>query len=80
MADHDHRPVNIAPLKLDTDDERRIFKQGEENYKAKKARAKIGLLQNTPNDEESDLIHQMWLQDTAYMGKSDSTYDRIALL
>lgn len=60
------RPVNIAPLKIETEEEQRIFDQGAENHKSKKAMSKMGLLQQTPNDEESDLIHQMWLKDTAY--------------
>jgi len=30
--------------------------------------AKRALLKQTPNDEESDLIHAMWLKQEAYHG------------
>jgi acyl-coenzyme A thioesterase 9 len=43
-----------------------LFALGEENYKAKKVRQSMALLKQTPNDEESDLIHNIWLQQIAY--------------
>ena len=62
------KPVNINPLQIDTDEERRLFQLGERNYKEKRARAKTTLRKETPNDEESDLIHAMWLKQLEYHG------------
>ncbi|ELR09897.1 hypothetical protein VC83_03293 [Pseudogymnoascus destructans] len=64
------KPVNISPLKLVTDEEHRLYKEGEENYTAKKELSKIALRKQTPNDEESDLIHALWLKQSEY---SDAT-------
>ncbi|KFY00243.1 hypothetical protein V490_01426 [Pseudogymnoascus sp. VKM F-3557] len=64
------KPVNISPLKLVTDEEHRLYKEGEENYNAKKELSKIALRKQTPNDEESDLIHALWLKQSEY---SDTT-------
>ena len=63
------RPVAISPVQLDTEDERRLFALGEKNSNEKKALAKKGLRRQTPNDEESDLIHAMWLKELEYRGK-----------
>ncbi|KAL8994243.1 MAG: hypothetical protein Q9169_005737 [Polycauliona sp. 2 TL-2023] len=60
------KPVAIAPVKTETDEEKRLFAAGEKNYNIKKARAKTGLRKQTPNDEESDLIHAMWLRQLDY--------------
>lgn len=54
------RPVAIAPIRLETEEERRLFQQGEENYKAKKAARNQNLQEQAPNDEEADMIHAMW--------------------
>ncbi|PGH16455.1 hypothetical protein AJ79_01786 [Helicocarpus griseus UAMH5409] len=61
------RPVPVAPLLVETEEERRLFELGEKNYKAKKQMRKDSLLEQTPNDEESDLIHAMWTKEMAYM-------------
>ncbi|KAL9023329.1 MAG: hypothetical protein Q9180_008278 [Flavoplaca navasiana] len=60
------KPVAICPVKVETDEEKRLFAAGEKNYNMKKARAKTGLRKQTPNDEESDLIHAMWLRQLEY--------------
>ncbi|EEH08793.1 mitochondrial Acyl-CoA Thioesterase [Histoplasma capsulatum G186AR] len=60
-------PVAVAPLLVETDEERRLFELGEKNYKAKKQLRTRSLLQQTPNDEESDLIHAMWTKEMAYL-------------
>jgi len=60
--------VAISPLQVETAEERRLFDLGEKNYNAKKAMAKRALLKQTPNDEESDLIHAMWLKQLSYHG------------
>lgn len=52
---------------METDEERRLFELGEKNYKAKKQLRTRSLLQQTPNDEESDLIHAMWTKEMAYL-------------
>ena len=61
------RPVNVAPLLLETDEERLLFKKGEENYQAKKGLRKRSLLQKAPDDEESNLIHSMWTKEMSYL-------------
>ncbi|KFY93279.1 hypothetical protein V500_03791 [Pseudogymnoascus sp. VKM F-4518 (FW-2643)] len=66
------KPVNISPLKLVTDEEHRLYKEGEENYNAKKELSKIALRKQTPNDEESDLIHALWLKQSEYSGNPPS--------
>ncbi|KAL8670256.1 MAG: hypothetical protein Q9168_005192 [Polycauliona sp. 1 TL-2023] len=60
------KPVAICPVQVETDEEKRLFAAGEKNYNTKKARAKTGLRKQTPNDEESDLIHAMWLRQLDY--------------
>lgn len=62
------RPVAISPIQLDTAEDKRLFALGEKNSNEKKALAKKGLLKQTPNDEESDLIHAMWLKQIQYDG------------
>ncbi|KAE8340303.1 hypothetical protein BDV24DRAFT_134121 [Aspergillus arachidicola] len=61
------KPVNVAPLLLETDEERLLFKKGEENYQAKKGLRKRSLLQKAPDDEESNLIHSMWTKEMSYL-------------
>lgn len=60
------KPVAIAPLKAETEEEKRLFEQGEDNYKMKKNLAKSNLRKETPNDEESDMIHALWLRQLDY--------------
>lgn len=64
------KPVAICPIKLETAEERRLFALGEKNSNEKKAMAKKTLRKQTPNDEESDLIHAMWLKQLEYHGQS----------
>ncbi|EEQ28329.1 hypothetical protein McanMca71_001559 [Microsporum canis] len=54
------KPASVAPLLVETAEERRLFENGERNYNAKKDLRKRSLKVQTPNDEESDLIHAMW--------------------
>ncbi|MCJ1392228.1 hypothetical protein MMC18_005095 [Xylographa bjoerkii] len=44
------KPINIPPLQINTEDERRLFKLGENNYNAKKELSKTTLRKQTPND------------------------------
>ncbi|PYH73899.1 putative acyl-CoA thioester hydrolase [Aspergillus vadensis CBS 113365] len=61
------KPVNIAPLVVETAEERLLFKQGEENYQAKKALRSKSLLETAPDAEESNLIHSMWTKEMSYL-------------
>lgn len=54
---------------LETEEERRLFKQGEANYQAKKALRTRSLLEKAPDDEESNLIHSMWKNELSYLSK-----------
>ena len=63
------KPVALCPIKLETEEERRLFARGEKNSFEKKALARKTLRKQTPNDEESDLIHAMWLKQLEYHGK-----------
>lgn len=62
--------MSVAPLLVETPEERLLFKKGEENYQAKKSLRTKSLLQNAPRDEESELIHSMWTKEMSYL----STY------
>ena len=64
------KPVAISPIQLETEEEKRLFALGEKNSNEKKTLAKKALRKQTPNDEESDLIHAMWLKQIEYHGKS----------
>ena len=63
------KPTNIPSLQINTEDERRLYKLGENNYNAKKELSKTTLRKQTPNDQESDLIHAMWLKQLEYHGR-----------
>ncbi|VUC36434.1 unnamed protein product [Clonostachys rosea] len=59
-------PVPVAPLIVETPEEKSLFEKGEQNYNAKKALRKRSLLETSPDDEESALIHAMWKKETKY--------------
>ncbi|CAH0053889.1 unnamed protein product [Clonostachys solani] len=59
-------PVPVAPLIVETPEEKSLFEKGEQNYNAKKALRKRSLLETSPDDEESALIHSMWKKETKY--------------
>ncbi|TAQ84701.1 hypothetical protein B7494_g6975 [Chlorociboria aeruginascens] len=65
---HTKKPTPIAPLLTTTAEEKQLFAIGQENYNAKKALAKYALRKQTPNDEESDLIHALWLKQLNFSG------------
>ncbi|KAI9745711.1 MAG: hypothetical protein M1818_001247 [Claussenomyces sp. TS43310] len=67
------KPVPVSPLKTTTPEERRIFEQGQVNYNLKKDLAKNTLRKQTPNDEESDLIHALWLKQLDYQDPNTSS-------
>lgn len=64
------KPVPVNPLIPETTEEKRLYALGEKNSVDKKALAKKHLRKQTPNDEESDLIHAMWLKQLEYHGES----------
>ncbi|KAL5696744.1 hypothetical protein EMGR_000094 [Emarellia grisea] len=61
------KPVPIAPLLVENAEERLLFHKGEENYQAKKALRTRSLLEKAPDAEESNLIHNMWTKEMAYL-------------
>jgi acyl-coenzyme A thioesterase 9 len=66
------KPVPVNPLVTNTPEEKLLFQQGEANYNLKKAESKMALRKQTPNDEESDLIHALWLRQLDYHGTNSS--------
>lgn len=60
------RATPVPPLIVETPEEKAVFRKGEEYKKAKQALANVSLAKQTPNDEESDLIHQMWMEQLQY--------------
>ncbi|KAF2720747.1 Thioesterase/thiol ester dehydrase-isomerase [Polychaeton citri CBS 116435] len=65
------KPVNIPGLELNTPEEKRIFEQGAANSKRRKEYGLRSLLKQTPNDEESDLIHAIWQRQLKYHDPND---------
>jgi acyl-coenzyme A thioesterase 9 len=65
------KPVNIAAVRTDTEEEKRLFKQGQTNSKRRKELAQRSLLKQTPDDEESDLIHSIWKRQLQYHDPND---------
>lgn len=67
------KAVAISPLKTTSSEEQALFEEGQKNYNLKKAASKLALRKQTPNDEESDLIHALWLQQLDYHDPNTST-------
>ena len=65
------KPVKIAPVRTDTDEEKELFARGEKNSKHRKELSQRSLLKTTPNDEESDLIHALWQRQLKYHDPND---------
>lgn len=61
------KPIPVPPLVLETPSEKEVFQKGAEYKKRKQALANESLAKQTPNDEESDLIHQMWMEQLQYV-------------
>jgi len=66
------KPVNIAPVRTDTEEEKQMYAEGERNSKHRKELAQRSLLKTAPDDEESDLIHAMWQRQLKYHDPNDS--------
>ncbi|KAI9055893.1 hypothetical protein LZ554_000831 [Drepanopeziza brunnea f. sp. 'monogermtubi'] len=67
------KPVAISPLITNTPEEEAIFAQGETNYARKKTASALALKKQTPNDEESDLIHKIYLAQQDYHNPNTPT-------
>ena len=65
------KPVNIAPLEVNTPAERALFVKGEQNYKNKKMLKSSDIMAKAPDDEESALIHRMWTDSLAFADKNN---------
>lgn len=63
--------MEISPLLIETEEDRRLFEQGEANSKKRKSLAQRSLLKQTPDDEESDLIHSIWQRQLKYHDPND---------
>ncbi|KAF2085883.1 Thioesterase/thiol ester dehydrase-isomerase [Saccharata proteae CBS 121410] len=57
------KPVNVNPLLIETEEEKKLYARGEQNTQHRKELKNTSLLKHTPNDLESDLIHAMWQKD-----------------
>ena len=60
------RPVNIAPLEINTSAEKALFAKGEQNYKNKKTLKSMDIMAKSPDEEESAEIHKMWTDSLAF--------------
>lgn len=65
------KPVSISAVRTDTEEEKRLFQQGEKNSKRRKELSQRSLLKETPDDEESDLIHSIWKRQLQYHDPND---------
>jgi len=66
------KPVKIAPVRTDSEEEKKMYAEGEENSKHRKELAQRSLLKTAPDDEESDLVHAMWQRQVRYHDPNDS--------
>ena len=66
------KPVNISPVRTDNAEEKHLYEQGEKNSIHRKELTQRSLLKQTPDDEESDLIHSIWQRQLQYHDPNDS--------
>lgn len=62
----------VNPLIVETAEENRIFARGEERNRFKKTLASASLEKQAPNEEESNLIHEMWRESQRYKDPGSS--------
>ncbi|KAI0869907.1 Thioesterase/thiol ester dehydrase-isomerase [Hypoxylon argillaceum] len=67
------RPTNVPRLICSTPEEEAIFKAGETKAHAKRDASRTSLLETEPDDEESALIHKIWLRQLAYHDPGDAS-------
>ncbi|KIW76171.1 hypothetical protein Z517_10917 [Fonsecaea pedrosoi CBS 271.37] len=65
------KPMNIAPLEVNTPAEKALFAKGEENYRNKKTMRSAHILTKPPDADESALIHKMWTDSLAYADRNN---------
>lgn len=65
------RPCKIPPVLAETAEEKRLYAEGEKNSQHRKTILGRSLQKETPNDEESDLIHAMWQRQLQYHDPND---------
>ncbi|KAK4575293.1 hypothetical protein LTR86_001146 [Recurvomyces mirabilis] len=65
------KPVNNAPVRTDTEEEKQLYAEGEKNSAHRKELGQRSLLKTTPNDQETDLIHAMWQKQLKYHDPND---------
>ena len=63
------KPVPINPVIVETPEERRLFRLGEQNSKHRKELRRNSLIKHAPNNEESDLIHALWQKQLQWHGR-----------
>ena len=66
------RPVNIPSIVPETEEEHRLYDQGKVNSAHRKELKSRSLLKQTPNDQESDLIHALWQRQLRYHDPNDA--------
>lgn len=60
------RPTAIPRLVCETPEQEALFEAGAAKSLAQRAERKVSLLEVEPDDEESALIHRIWLRQLAY--------------
>lgn len=73
------KPVNVNPLIVETPEEKRLFALGEKNSRHRKEQSKTSLIKHTPDDLESDLIHNIWKKELQFIGESLLTVETSVL-
>lgn len=63
------RPTNVAPLRVESEADKALYAQGQQNYNSKKALKSSHITAKPPDGEESKLIHRMWTESLAYADK-----------
>lgn len=66
------KPVSIPPIQPETEEEHRLFEQGKVNSAHRKELKSTSLLKQTPNDQESDLMHALWQLQLRYHDPNDA--------
>ncbi|KAF7874183.1 hypothetical protein EAF04_002855 [Stromatinia cepivora] len=60
------KAVKIAGVAPENEEERKLYELGMRSYEKKKREMGRGLRSKEPDDEESDLIHRLWLKTLDY--------------
>ncbi|PVU90998.1 hypothetical protein BB561_004605 [Smittium simulii] len=60
------KAIQINPLRLESHDEKKLFKITEEIKREKTLLSKKDLVKNPPNQEESRIMHNLWIEAKKY--------------